>query len=130
MTDPIADLLTRIRNGSRARRRYVEMSSSKIRVEIIKLLQQNGFIQGFLAKGEHGMGVIRVYLKYSKTAEPVIHGLKRVSKPSVRRYVGYREIPRVLGGMGIAMLSTPKGIMTGRQAREEKIGGELLCHVW
>ena len=130
MSDPLADLLTRIRNAATAKKRYVEMSVSKMRLGVIKLLEQSGFIQGHLTKGGPGQGVVRVYLKYSPSLESVIHGLKRVSKPSRRCYVGYQDIPRVLGGMGISILSTPKGILTGKQAKEEKVGGELLCHVW
>lgn len=130
MSDPLADLLTRIRNASAAKRRFVEMSVSKMRLAVVKLLNESGFIQGFLTKGAPGKGVIRVYLKYSSGLEPIVHGLKRVSKPSRRRYVGYRKIPQVLGGMGISLLSTPKGILTGQQAKEEKVGGELLCYIW
>jgi small subunit ribosomal protein S8 len=128
MHDPIADLLTRIRNARTARHRYVDFQPSKIKVNIIKILQEQGFVDNFLVDDEAGKG--RVFLKYAHGREPVIQGLKRVSTPGLRRYVNSKRIPKVLGGMGIAIISTPRGVMDGESARKQKLGGELLCLVW
>lgn len=126
--DPIADLLTRIRNAKSARHRFVDFRPSKIKIEIVKILQAQGFIERYLVNEEKGQ--VRVFLKYAGGREPVIKGLNRVSSPSLRRYVGYKQIPRIFGGMGIAILSTPGGIIDGETARRSKLGGELLCLVW
>ena len=128
MNDPIADLLTRIRNASLARNRFVDFPHSQEKVNIVKILHEQGFIENFLVDQEGGR--VRAFLKYARGRDPVIQGLKRVSSPGLRRYVGYRKIPRVLGGLGIAILSTPIGIVDGQKAREQKVGGELLCLVW
>ncbi|MBS3904759.1 MAG: 30S ribosomal protein S8 [Simkania sp.] len=128
MHDPIADLLTRIRNAREARHRFVDFHVSKIKVNIIRILQEQGFIDNFLVNEEDGKG--RIFLKYAQGREPVIQGLKRVSSPGLRRYVNSHKIPRVLGGMGIAIVSTSKGVMDGESARKQKLGGELLCLVW
>jgi len=128
ISDPIADLLTRIRNAKLAKHRYVDFSSSKIKVAICKLLQEQGFIEKFLVNDEKAQ--VRVFLKYAYGRDPVINGLKRVSMPSLRRYIGYKKIPKVYGGMGVAILSTPKGIVDGETARKLKVGGELLCLIW
>jgi small subunit ribosomal protein S8 len=128
MHDPIADLLTRIRNARRAYHRYVDFQASKIKVNIIRILQEQGFVENFLVDDEAGKG--RVFLKYANGREPVIQGLKRMSTPGLRRYVSSKKIPKVLGGMGIAIISTPKGVMDGESARKQKLGGELLCLVW
>lgn len=128
MHDPIADLLTRIRNARQARHRYVDFRVSKVKVNIIKILQEQGFVDNFLVNDETGEG--RVFLKYANGREPVIQGLKRISTPGLRRYVCTRQIPRVLGGMGIAIVSTSRGVMEGESARKQKLGGELLCLVW
>ena len=128
MHDPIADLLTRIRNARSAYHRYVDFQASKIKVNIIRILQEQGFVENFLVDDEAGKA--RVFLKYANGREPVIQGLKRVSTPGLRRYVSSKKIPRVLGGMGIAIISTPKGVMDGESARKQKLGGELLCLVW
>jgi len=126
--DPIADLLTRIRNAKNARMRFVDFPISKMKIEIVKILQEQGFVDKFMVNEEKGQG--RVFLKYASGREPVIKGLDRVSSPSLRRYVGYRQIPRIYGGMGVAILSTPGGIVDGETARQKKLGGELLCLVW
>ena len=126
--DPIADLLTRIRNAKTARHRFVDFRLSKIKIEIVKILQAQGFVERFLINEEKGQ--VRVFLKYAGGREPVIKGLNRISSPSLRRYVGYKQIPRIFGGMGIAILSTPGGIIDGETARRSKLGGELLCLVW
>jgi small subunit ribosomal protein S8 len=128
LNDPIADLLTRIRNAKLARHRFVDFRSSKIKMEIVKVLQNQGFVDKLLVNEE--MGKARLFLKYTGGREPVIKGLNRVSSPSLRRYVGYRQIPKIYGGMGIAILSTPEGIIDGETARKKKLGGELLCLVW
>ncbi len=128
-SDPIADLLTRIRNGCQAAHRFIEVPSSKQKLALVKVLKAQGFIEGFLVKEDSKQGIIRVYLKYSRR-RPVIHGLTRVSKPGQRKYVGYRDVPKVLGGMGIAVLSTPVGLLEGLEARKAKVGGELICYVW
>ncbi|MEN9344317.1 MAG: ribosomal protein [Chlamydiota bacterium] len=126
--DPIADLLTRIRNAKQARQRFVDFRPSKLKVEIVKVLQSQGFVEKVLIDEKQGKA--RLFLKYAEGREPVIKGLTRMSSPGLRRYVGYRKIPRVYGGMGIAILSTPGGVVDGETARQQKLGGELLCLVW
>lgn len=128
MNDPIADLLTRIRNARNARHRYIDLRPSKVKLQIIKVLHEQGYIDNFLVDEERGKA--RIFLKYSETRQPVISGLKRVSSPGLRRYIGYKQIPRIYGGMGVAILSTPNGIIDGETARSQKVGGELLCLVW
>jgi small subunit ribosomal protein S8 len=129
MTDPIADMLTRIRNATIARDKVVEIPSSKIKIEIAKILKEEGYIQDCEFIDNALQGIVRVYLKYNGK-ENVISGLKRISKPGLRVYAQKEEIPKVLGGLGIAVLSTSKGIMTDRKARTEGIGGEVICYVW
>jgi small subunit ribosomal protein S8 len=126
--DPIADLLTRIRNAKNAKHRFVDFRPSKIKMEIVKVLQEQGFVEKFMVNEEKGQA--RLFLKYAGGREPVIRGLDRMSSPALRRYVGYRQIPRIFGGMGVAILSTPGGIVDGETARQKKLGGELLCLVW
>ena len=130
VSDPVADMLTRIRNGFRARHQRVDMPSSKLKVEIARVLKEEGYISNYKLTEEGGHKVLRVYLKYGPNNEAAISALQRVSKPGCRVYVGRSEIPRVLGGMGINILTTPRGVMTGRQARKEGVGGEILCQVW
>jgi small subunit ribosomal protein S8 len=129
VTDPIADMLTRIRNAQLARHRRVDMPTSRLKVEVARLLKENHYIHEFkiLEDGQHP--VLRLYLKYFQD-KPVIRELRRVSKPGLRQYVGVEEIPRVRNGLGMALLSTSRGVMTDRQARSAKIGGELLAIVW
>jgi small subunit ribosomal protein S8 len=130
MTDPVADMLTRIRNACSARHRRVDMPVSKLKMEIARLLKDNHYIQEFqiLDDGRHGL--LRLYLKYHNGDQPVIRELRRVSTPGLRRYVGAREIPRVRNGLGMAIVSTPKGLMSDRDARTAHMGGELLAVVW
>ena len=128
--DPIADLLTRLRNASQARHRYIDVSYSKMKEAVVKILKERGFVVHYLVKEERKKGTMRVFLKYTTQREPIIYGLKRMSKPSLRQYVPCGKIPRVLGGMGISIISTSKGVMSGDMAREKKIGGELLCIAW
>lgn len=128
--DPIADLLTRLRNASQARHRYIDIDYSKMKEAVVKILKERGFVAHYLVKEEKKRGTMRVFLKYTAQREPVIRGLKRVSKPSLRRYVSCAQIPRVLGGLGISIISTSRGVLSGDTAKEQKIGGELLCVAW
>ncbi len=130
ITDPIADMLTRIRNALLARHRQVLIPSSKMKVAIARLLKEEGFIQHYDITRDRPQPMLRIILKYDKNRKPVLSGLRRVSKPGRRVYSQYREIPWVLSGLGVAILTTPKGIMTDRQARRARIGGEILCYVW
>ena len=129
-TDPIADFLTRIRNGARARHSRVDMPSSKLKIEIARILKDEGYIVNFKVVEEKGKKALRVFLRYTPERRSVITDLKRVSRPGSRRYVGKFGIRQVVGGMGIAIVSTPRGLMTGQAARKEGVGGELLCEVW
>ena len=130
MSDPIADMLTRIRNGVTAKHDSVRMPSSKIKVAIAKVLKEEGFIRDFEVGQDGARSMLKIDLSYTGRKEPVLSGIKRVSKPGLRIYVQKREIPRVLGGLGVAILSTPEGVMTGQHARQKSIGGEVLCYVW
>jgi small subunit ribosomal protein S8 len=130
ITDPIADLLTRIRNGSRARHPRVDVPSSKLKVEIARILKEEGYIANFKVADEKGRRTLRVFLRYTPDRRSVITDLRRVSRPGSRRYITKAGIRPVVGGMGIVILSTPRGLMTGQAARKEGVGGELLCEVW
>ncbi len=130
MTDPIADMLTRIRNASMARHRRVVIPASKMKVAIARILKEEGFIRGYTVTDDKPQPNLIIGLKYTGKGEPVITGLRRVSKPGRRVYVGYRDIPWVRSGLGITIVSTPKGLMTGRRARKERVGGELVAEVW
>jgi small subunit ribosomal protein S8 len=127
--DPIADMLTRIRNANQALLPDVAMSHSNMRESIAKILKKEGYIGDVAVEGKPGAKMIKLKLKY-QGRKGVIEGLKRVSSPGLRRYVGSTEIPRVLGGMGISILSTPRGVLSGTEARKQNVGGELLCFVW
>lgn len=129
-SDPIADMLTRIRNAMAAHHPKVDVPGSKLKLEIARILREEGYILNFKLAEEGTKQVIRIYLKYTPANAPVITRMERVSKPGCRVYVGSDDIPRVLGGMGINILTTPRGVMTGRTARKERVGGELLCQVW
>ena len=129
-TDPIGDMLTRIRNASAARHEKVLVPASRLKVRIGVVLRDGGFIKDFVGHQDGPQGAITVLLKYSADREPAISDIKRVSKPGLRRYVSTDEIPRVLNGMGIAILSTSKGVMVDREARKQQVGGELICTVW
>jgi len=130
VTDPIADLLTRIRNALVAGHEVVQVPSSKMKIAIADVLKNEGFISDFEVVPEGVKRSIRIDLAYGGKKEPIISGLRRVSKPGLRVYVQKREIPRVYGGLGVAILSTPQGIMTGQEAWRRKVGGEVLCYVW
>jgi small subunit ribosomal protein S8 len=130
MTDTIADMLTRVRNALRARHNNVEMPSSTTRVEIAKILKEEGYVQEFKVIEKNSWKYLAISLRYGPEGEDILNGLDRVSKPSCRVYVGKDEIPVVLGGIGISIISTSRGIMTGDTARERKLGGEVLCSIW
>ncbi len=130
MTDPIADLLTRIRNGMQARHGNVVVPRSKIKLEIVKILKGEGFIEGYVEVETGPQGAIKIFPKYDANFKGVIRGLKRISKPSRRVYVGRGDIPEVRNGLGLAILTTPGGVLTDRQARAKGVGGEVLCHIW
>jgi small subunit ribosomal protein S8 len=129
LTDPIADMLTRIRNGIHARHQRVDMPSSRLKVEIARILKDEGYIANFKMVEEEKKRVLRVLLRYGPEGESPISSIERVSKPGRRVYVGTREITRVLGGLGVTILTTPKGVMTGKNARKAGVGGEILCSV-
>jgi len=130
MTDPIADMLTRIRNANQMRHETVEMPSSKIKREIAEVLKREGFIRDAEFIEDNKQGILRLSLKYGKDAERVITGLKRISKPGLRVYVQNTEVPKVLNGLGIAIISTSKGILTDKETRRENVGGEVIAYVW
>ncbi|MFO7266142.1 MAG: 30S ribosomal protein S8 [Limnochordales bacterium] len=130
MTDPIADMLTRIRNANMVYHETVDVPASNLKKELARILKEEGFIRDYRVIDDGKQGVIRLYLKYGANRERVIQGLKRISKPGRRVYAGRDQIPRVLGGLGIAVLSTSKGVMTDKQARKLGVGGEVLCYVW
>lgn len=129
-SDPIADLLTRIRNGSRAEHEKVDIPSSKIKVRVAEILKDEGFIKNFRVLDDTKQGMLRVYLKYGPGNEKVISGLVRVSTPGRRIYVTHDKIPSILGGMGVTLVSTSRGVLTDRDARKERVGGEVLAYVW
>lgn len=130
MTDPIADMLTRIRNANQMKKQSVEMPASKLKAEILTVLKQEGFITDYEVVNEGVQGTIKVTLKYLQNSERAVRGLKKISKPGLRVYAKTDELPRVLNGLGIAIVSTSKGIMTDREARKQQVGGEVLAYVW
>ncbi|HHT01332.1 MAG TPA: 30S ribosomal protein S8 [Firmicutes bacterium] len=130
MTDPVADMLTRIRNANTVYHEQVEVPGSKIKLAIAKILKEEGFVQDYDWVDDSKQGILKIKLKYGEGRQRVITGLKRISKPGLRVYVKKDEIPRVLGGLGIAILSTSQGVMSDRQARAAGLGGEVLCYVW
>lgn len=130
MTDPLADMFTRIRNASMARHEKVDVPASKLKLEIARILKEEGYIKNFKLTRDDRQGVLRIFLKYEDDKRPVIEGIKRVSRPGRRVYAGAQEIPKVLGGLGIAIVSTSKGVMTDHEARKLNVGGEVLCYVW
>ena len=130
ISDPTADMLTRIRNAIMARHDFVLVPSSKMKLAIVNVLKKEGFISGYEVLKDKSHKAIKIFLRYGENNQPVVTGLERVSKPGLRIYVQRGEIPRVYGGLGIAIVSTPKGIMTGHRAWHQGLGGELLCYVW
>jgi small subunit ribosomal protein S8 len=130
MTDPVADFLTRIRNGNMVMHETVEVPSSKMKMAITAILREEGYIKDFEYIEDGKQGIIRIYLKYGQNREKIITGIKRISKPGLRVYVKKDEIPRVLGGLGTAIISTSKGLMTDKKARKNGFGGEVICYIW
>jgi len=129
-TDPIADLLTRIRNGAGARKEQVDVPWSRVKARLVEVLTAEGYLKEFSSVEQDGHRVLRVWLKYDAQNRPVISGLRRVSRPSLRVYVGAQKIPAVRRGLGVNILSTPAGILTDREARKRQVGGEIMCSVW
>lgn len=130
VSDPIADMLTKIRNASSARHEKVDIPTSKLKLEIVKILKTEGFIKNFKKIQSEGSNVIRIFLKYDDANDPILHGVEKVSRPGRRVYSGYKELPRVYNGYGTLIVSTSEGVTTGRKAVEKKVGGELICTVW
>ena len=130
MTDPIADMLIRIKNALMVRHKKVQIPASKMKLEIARILKEEGYIEDFVYIDQKPQGIIEITLKYDENKRPVIRGVKRVSKPGRRIYKGYKELPKVLDGLGIAIISTSQGIMTDFEARRRKIGGEVICEIW
>lgn len=130
ISDPIADMLTVIRNGCRAKHKKVEVPASHLKREILRVLLEEKFISNYRYIEDRKQGKLRVYLKYSDAEESVISGLKRISTPGLRTYTGGKRLPRVQGGLGVAIITTSQGVMTGKEARKRGIGGEVICHVW
>jgi len=130
MTDPIADFLTRIRNAVQANKDRCDVPSSRVKLELAKILQEEGFIRSFKLLEEGPQRTLRLYLRYSPDGEPAIRGLERISTPGRRVYRGVDEVPKVLGGIGVAVVSTSQGLMTDARAREKRVGGEVMCRVW
>ncbi len=128
--DQTADLLIRIKNASSARHRYVDVNWSVLNQNIVEVMKEAHFVEHYLVKQEGGRGTIRIFLSYTKEREPIIRGIKKISNPGRRQYVGYRDIPRVFNGLGIAIVSTSHGVLMGHEAKKRKVGGELLCSVW
>jgi small subunit ribosomal protein S8 len=130
MTDPIADMLTRIRNANVVKHETVDVPASNMKKELARILLEEGFVRGYDVIEDGKQGIIRIQLKYGQTGERVISGLKRISKPGMRVYAAKNEVPRVLNGLGISIISTSKGILTDKQARKENVGVEVICYVW
>lgn len=130
MTDPIADYLTRIRNAMQARHAYLDVPSSNIKRKISRILLEQGFIKKYIIIDDGKQGLIRIWLKYDKEKNPIINKIVRVSKPGLRKYVDVEHLPRVMNNLGIAILTTPKGVITAREARRQNVGGEVLCYIW
>lgn len=130
LSDPISDMLNRIRNASEAGLKTTDISHSRMKAEIAVIMKREGYVRDVSVEGQGREKVVRVVLKYDASRKPTIRGLRRISKPGLRRYVGFDQIPQVLGGMGMSILSTPAGIMSDNEARGKRVGGELLCQVW
>jgi small subunit ribosomal protein S8 len=130
LTDPIADMLTRIRNAALIKAEKVDIPASRMKLDIAKILKEEGFIRAYKILKDKKQGILRITLKYTPDNQPIISGLKRVSKPGRRVYVNTDLVPTVMGGVGISILTTSKGILTGKVCRREKVGGEVLCHIW
>ena len=130
VSDPVADMLTKIRNAGMARHEKVDIPTSRLKLEIVKILKIEGYIKNFKKANQDGANVIRVFLKYDEQTSPIIHGIEKVSKPGRRVYTGYKNMPRVFNGYGTLIVSTSQGVTTGKKAAEKKVGGEIICTVW
>ncbi len=130
VSDPVSDMLTKIRNANTAKFERVDVPTSKIKLELVKILKNEGYIKNFKKTQQNGHNSIRIFLKYDDTDKPIIHGIKRISKPGRRIYSGYKKMPRVLNGYGVLIVSTSNGVITGKKAAEKRVGGELICSVW
>ena len=130
VTDPVADMLTKIRNASSARFDRVDILTSKLKLEIVKILKNEGYIKNFKKTTIDGNNFIRIFLKFDEKQKPIIHGIKKISTPGRRIYAGYKKLPRIFNGYGTLIVSTSTGVTTGKKAAEKKIGGELICSVW
>ncbi|MDR1148058.1 MAG: 30S ribosomal protein S8 [Spirochaetaceae bacterium] len=130
ISDPVADMLTKLRNAGMAKHEKVDITTSRLKLEIVKILKTEGYIRNFKKVTQSGMNVIRVFLKYDDETDPVIHGIKKISTPGRRVYTGYKTMPRVFNGFGTLIVSTSSGVTTGKKAAEKKVGGEVICMVW
>ena len=130
MTDPIADYLTRIRNGLKSQKRYVDIPASNLKRKMSRILLEQGFIKKYIVIDDGNQGLVRIWLKYDENNDPVIHKLLRVSKPGLRKYAAVDKLPRVMNNLGIAIMTTPKGVITAREAKRQNVGGEVLCYIW
>ncbi|OGS37084.1 MAG: 30S ribosomal protein S8 [Elusimicrobia bacterium RIFOXYB2_FULL_49_7] len=130
VTDPMADMFTRIRNANAKMLEKVDIPSSKLKIEVARVLKDEGFIANYKSIDDYKQGILRIYLRYTMGGEKILKGLRRVSKPGLRIYYGYQKLPKIAGGIGVAILSTPKGIMTDNKARKEKVGGEIIGYAW
>jgi len=130
LSDPVADMLTKIRNASQASFEEVDVTTSKLKLEVIKILKNEGYIKNFKKVTQENINMIRIFLKYDEKDRPIIHGLQRISTPGRRVYTGYKELPRIFNGFGTVIVSTSTGVTTGKKAAEKKVGGELICSVW
>ena len=130
VTDPVADMLTKIRNAVSAKYDRVDILTSKMKLEVVKILKNEGYIKNFKKTTQNNLNYIRIFLKYNKEDLPIIHGIQKISKPGRRIYSGYKKMPRILNGYGMLIVSTSAGVTTGKKAREKKIGGELICSIW
>jgi len=130
MTDPLADMFTKIRNANKAKHEFVDMPGSTMKESIAKILKDKGYVKNYKVIEDDKQGVLRIFLRYDQNRKPIIQQIERVSRPGLRHYIKADAIPKVLGGMGISILSTPKGVMADEEAREKHVGGELLCRVW
>ena len=130
VSDPVADMLTKVRNAVAARHETVDIPASRLKLEIVKILKTEGYIKNFKKVQEDGRGIIRIILKYDDSNNPVIHGAKKISTPGRRVYSGYKELPRALNGYGTVIVSTSSGVTTGKKATEKMVGGELICSIW
>lgn len=130
VSDPVADMLTKIRNASMARHDRVDIPTSRLKLEVVKILKNEGYVKNFKKITNEGKNFIRVFLKYDDEAQPIIHGIKKISTPGRRIYSGYKKMPRIYNGYGTLIVSTSVGVTTGRKATEKKVGGELICSVW